>query len=296
MDQVYYLLHGLQDRYSALYQDNIGKLGDQDVLVASIGGSGQTFLGNILIELGVNYVDGYTEALLENGSSEPVAAYADYRERLSGTRTRDRSVTNGFAGTWPRFVKTHLTPEFFAGRPLRGVWILARDPRDALYSWYQFRVNVAKDPLDILAAGFEDWVAERPGPTGLSRLDDWADFYRRWNNAREELPVSATSTFEALKADPVSSVRRGLGAFGISVDTAQVAAAVERSDFSAMREHERAQQQARGGTGEGGRIMRRGKPNEWLEWMTPSLSERFREKRIASVAADFGYRLDTTGG
>ncbi|MEV5301030.1 sulfotransferase domain-containing protein [Amycolatopsis methanolica] len=156
-DKVFYLLHGLQDRYSALYQDNIARLGPRDVLVASIGSSGQSYLGGILVELGLNYADAYTEALREDGASEPVAAYDDYRERLATPDAPRRP--------WPRFVKTHLTPRFFTGRPLLGVWILVRDPRDALYSWYRFRTEFVRDQLDRLATSFEDWLC-RPVSTG----------------------------------------------------------------------------------------------------------------------------------
>ncbi|MFD4192636.1 sulfotransferase domain-containing protein [Amycolatopsis thermoflava] len=275
-DKVFYLLHGLQDRYSALYQDNIARLGPRDVLVASIGSSGQSYLGGILAELGLNYADAYTEALREDGASEPVSAYDDYRERLATPGAPRR--------LWPRFVKTHLTPRFFTGRPLLGVWILVRDPRDALYSWYRFRTEFVRDPLDRLATSFEDWLC-RPGPTGLDRLDDWADFHRRWLCGAGHLPRSAITAFEDLKRDPLPTLRAGLRAFGLSIPDSDIAAAVLRSDFQTVRRRERDQ----GGDGPG--ILRRGQPEEWRTWMSPSTADLFGRAHVAALARRFGYHL-----
>ncbi|MTD54265.1 sulfotransferase domain-containing protein [Amycolatopsis pithecellobii] len=273
-EKIYYLLHGLQDRYSALYQDNIARLGPHDVVVASIGSSGQSFLGNILLELGLNYADPYTEALSEDGTSAGVPAYADYRDRLPAHEPAEL--------TWPRFVKTHLTPEFFDHRPLLGSWILVRDPRDALYSWYRFRTEFVRDPLDQLATSFDDWLC-RPGPRGLDRIDDWADFYDRWS--RWSPRRCAISTFEDLKQNLVPTLTEGLRTFGIAADDARLESAIRRSSFDAMRGHERRY----GGAGAG--ILRRGRPHEWKDWMTPSTMKHFTRDTIAPVAARFGYHL-----
>ncbi|GAB2997382.1 sulfotransferase domain-containing protein [Amycolatopsis acidiphila] len=273
-EKTYYLLHGLQDRYNALYQDNIERLGRQDVVVASIGSSGQSFLGNILLELGLNYADPYTEALAGAGTSAPVAAYADYRDRLPAHTPPARR--------WPRFVKSHLPPRFYRARPLLGAWILVRDPRDALYSWYRFRTEFVRDPLDRLADGFEDWL-RRPGPTGVDRIDDWVDFYGTWLD--DPAVPHAVTSFERLKKEPVGALREGLHAFGLTAGEEQIEQAVRDSSFDAMRRHER----DRGGTGAG--ILRRGTPGEWREWMTPATLAHFHRDNIASLAARFGYDL-----
>ncbi|QLJ03413.1 sulfotransferase domain-containing protein [Streptomyces sp. NEAU-sy36] len=288
-EKIYYLLHGIQDRYNALYQDNIEKLGPQDIAVASIGGSGQSLLGNILLELGLNYADPYIDSLHTDGTSSPVPAYAEYRSRLAAT---DRSSWNDQEHSrkrWPRFVKTHLAPDFLAPRPLLGAWILIRDPRDSLYSWHKFRTNFAKDPLDILAGTFEQWL-EKPGPAGVSRLDDWSSFYDAWDHARGRFQRSTVTTFEDLKNDPVPALCKSLEDLEVDVKESDLVRAIERSSFDTMRAHEEQRSRAKGDTSATNtRIMRSGTPNEWQGWMTPGLQQKFGTGKIAEVARRFGY-------
>ncbi|MFF3641183.1 sulfotransferase domain-containing protein [Streptomyces sp. NPDC002564] len=290
-EKIHYLLHGIQDRYSALYQENLKELGDQDIAVASIGGSGQSLLGNILLELGLNYADPYIDCLSADGSSRPDPAYADYRSRLSATDRTDWAEADAHGARWPRFVKTHLTPDFLAHRPLLGAWILVRDPRDSLYSWHKFRTDFAKDPLDLRAGSFEEWL-EQPGPTGHDRLDDWASFYDAWGAARDRFRRTTVTTFEDLKQDPVPALRRSLGELGIETDEAALVRAVEQSSFDKMRSHEEKHpdNEARAPMART-RIMRSGTPNEWQGWMTSSLRRKFATGDIADVAERFGYRL-----
>ncbi|MFH8612545.1 sulfotransferase domain-containing protein [Streptomyces sp. NPDC018029] len=292
-DKIYYLLHGIQDRYNALYQDNIEKLGHQDIAVASIGGSGQSLLGNILLELGLNYADPYIDSLNADGTSHPVPAYAEYRSRLAATDHRTWDGQELGRPRWPRFVKTHLTPDFLAPRPLLGAWILIRDPRDSLYSWHKFRTNFAKDPVDLLPGTFEQWL-EQPGPAGVSRLEDWSSFYDAWDQARGGFQRSTVTTFEDLKTDPVPALRKSLEDLEVDVKHSDLVRAVERSSFDNMRAHE----EQRSGTGDGTgatntRIMRSGTPNEWHSWMTPSLRRKFGAGKIADVARQFGYEMTT---
>ncbi|WP_327299409.1 sulfotransferase domain-containing protein [Streptomyces sp. NBC_01197] len=227
-EKIHYLLHGIQDRYNALYQENIAELGEQDIVVASIGGSGQSLLGNILLELGLNYADPYIDALSADGTSHPVPAYADYRSRLSATDQNTWLESDQERPRWPRFVKTHLAPEFLTPRPLLGAWILIRDPRDSLYSWYKFRTDFAKDPLDLRSRTFEEWL-EQPGPTGINRLDDWSSFYEAWGSALPHFQRTTVTTFEDLKNDPVAALQKNLNDLAVRAQEADITRAVDRS-------------------------------------------------------------------
>lgn len=289
-EKIHYLLHGIQDRYNALYRENINRLGNQDILVASIGGSGQSFLGNILLELGLNYADAYTEVLNTDGTTAPEPAYADYRSRLAATAKRDGDTALP-KRRWPRFVKTHLTPKFSTERPLQGVWVLVRDPRDALYSWYNFRINFAKDPLDLRAGSFEQWL-DQSGPTGVSRLEDWGNFYDQWADAREDFQRTTVTTFEDLKTAPISSMRAALEELDVEVPEPDLLRAVENSSFTAMRTHEGEQHEAARDTHDASkaRIMRSGTANEWKSWMTPSLQEKISAMHLSGAARRYGYQ------
>ncbi|WNF01213.1 sulfotransferase domain-containing protein [Streptomyces luomodiensis] len=289
--KVYYLLHGIQDRYNALYQENMKCLGAEDIAVASIGGSGQSLLGNILQEVGLNYTDPYIEALHADGTSSPVPAYSDYAQRLSATADRHGGERPLQKGQWPRFFKTHLTPGFLEQRPLKGVWILVRDPRDSLFSWYKFRTNFAKDPLDIASGTFHAWL-ERPGPAGVSRLADWSIFYEQWADRRAAFQVSTLTTYEDLKREPVATLRSNFEDLGVTVPDDAISRAVEKSSFANMRAHESKSQAKHPDPVEGNtRIMRSGTPNEWLQWITPELERQFMKGEMPAVAERYGYDL-----
>ncbi|MFI8598281.1 sulfotransferase domain-containing protein [Rothia koreensis] len=286
VDEPFLLLHGIQDRYNALYKDNIEVLDKADVPIASIGGSGQTYLGNLLIEAGANYADPYIERLGADGSSTPEPAYDEYRNHLSGALQKSMQLSYlSSPFTSVRFFKTHLEPAFFVDTSVEGVWLLIRDPRDSLYSWFNFRRNFAKDPLDLLAADFTEWL-QRPGPTGKNRLDDWADFYTHWETMAQNLSSVAISRFEDLKLGPVDELMFGLSRFGIEVDRDRLTAAVQKSEFDNMASHER-----KNGGLSSARIMRKGQPYEWKTWMTPATQKLFSEHRITDVAYTFGYAV-----
>lgn len=286
-------LHGLRDRISPLHESNIDVLGQSDALIASFGGSGQSLIGNILLELGLNYSDAYTEQLLPDGTSRPAEEHSQWRQRLAASHTKDSAHSpSDSRRRWPRFVKTHLTPEYFTSRPLLGAWVLVRDPRDALYSRYRFRVDYAQDPADLAAESFVDWL-RLPGPAGLSPIDDWNHLYGSWlDEARGKQSPTATR-FEDLKADPASTLCLALRNFGIAAKPHEVLAAVERSSFSSMRAHEERNSGPASGPAPKQRIMRKGKPGEWREWITPELTDLFSPTH--KVASRYGYRItDTT--
>jgi hypothetical protein len=285
-------LHGLRDRISPLHEANISVLGDRDVPVASFGGAGQSLLGNVLLELGLNYADAYTERLLPDGTSQPAEEHNEWRQRLAASHTKDseQAPCSG-RRRWPRFVKTHLPPEYFTNRPLLGAWVLIRDPRDALYSRYRFRVEYAQDPADIAAGSFENWL-RLPGPAGLNPIDDWNHFYDSWLVNPSGKPSHAVSRFEDLKAEPSQTLRPALQEFGITPNPRDILAAFERSSFSAMRTHEERNSGSETSLGPKQRIMRKGKPGEWREWITPELMELFAPTQ--TVAGRYGYRIADT--
>lgn len=284
-------LHGLRDRISPLHEANISVLGENDVLIASFGGSGQALIGNILLELGLNYADAYTEQLLPDGTSRPAGEHNDWRQRLAASHTKDSPHTPPERRRRPRFVKTHLTAEYFTHRPLLGAWVLVRDPRDALYSRYRFRVDYAQDPADTAAGTFEDWL-RLPGPAGLNPIDDWNYFYGSWLDECSGKHPHAVTRFEDLKADPSTTLRPALKDFGVTAESHHVLTAVERSSFSTMRAHEERNSGPETGQEPKQRIMRKGKPGEWREWMTPELRKHF--SRAQAVASRYGYGMTDT--
>jgi hypothetical protein len=278
----------------ARHAHNASLLGEHDVVIAAYPGSGSSLLGNIVLELGFDHLDPYTEVLDANGEAEMDAQYEVYRSRLAATAQRDATAAPGPADERPRFFKNHLYPEAFQADAIHGAVLLVRDPRDSLHSSYQYIRN------------FSGWLPGAPkGPgegsfveyldgldiNGSPPVQGWARFCRSWLQAGPSFRRFAVVHFEDLKADGVAATAAMLAKLELDIAPERLTAAVERSSFSAMRAHEdqvaarenntRAQQ---------ARLVRRGKVNEWREWFgTPELAARFTDAAFVAVAAELGY-------
>jgi hypothetical protein len=278
-------------RVSDLYRHNVAQLGRDDIVVASHGGSGQSLIGNILFELGLNYVDAYTEVLHDDGRAVAAAAHAAYRRHLASLHDKDKAGDDQPAALWPRFVKTHHVPVVFTEAAiLGGVWLLVRDPRDAIYASYQWRASFAEEDWDQVPDTFLDWL-RGPGDFTRSPVDDWYAFYVAWTERAQQYDHVDVLRFEDLKQRPVEVVSNALRRLGIEIPTPEARRAVEASSFAKMREHEdrMATSQPRGTAGP--RMIRAGKKEGWKDWMTPELAEFFSGAELRAVARQYGYDL-----
>jgi hypothetical protein len=266
-------------RVSALYRRNLDKLGDQDVVVASHGGSGQSLIGNILFELGLNYVDAYTEELHADGRATVAPAHAGYRSHLASQHEKDREPAASLR-LWPRFVKTHHPPAVFSDATYAGVWLLVRDPRDAIYASYRWRASFAEEEWDRVPGTFVEWL-RGPGDFSPSPVDDWVAYYRAWQ-PRSSGPVLR---FEDLKTRPVPVVADALRPLGVDVTIEDVRRAVEASSFERMRQHEDRV------AGDRPRVIRSGRVDGWRDWMTDELAQFFDGEDLRRLAAQYGYEL-----
>ncbi len=260
--------------------------GGDDVIIAGYGGSGQALLGNILVLLGMNYVDPYTAELNADGTSRGRPGNAGYRARIATQNGSDRG-TVAPASLAPRLCKTHHFAPVFDDVRFGGVWILVRDPRDALYSWYRWRLSFAEEDWDRLPAGEEkETFFLEADHTGRTPIEDWARFYDQWEHSPEERQVArALTRFEDLKSDPVPTVADALARFGLHPPRRHIEEAVAGSTFDAMRAHE--DRHAKGA----GRIMRQGRVGGWAKWMTGELAAHFAKEPIVSTAGRYGYDL-----
>jgi hypothetical protein len=261
----------------AVHRENIKILSPRDILIPAYPGSGHALLGNVLLELGLNYSDPYTEQFENSGQSQPLDIRTEYRRRLAATAAKDaQSVREGSA----RFVKTHLYPQDF---PIRhqGVVLLVRDPRDAIHSYYRWRLGFSEEGE---SGSFEEFL-DRAGPNGVPPDRDWIQFHSRWLGERDRFPNFLILRFEDLKQRQEQALEPFLRLFAPEIDLSRVIQAFEASSFPAMRAHE-----DRVSTHEGHkRIMRRGIVNEWHEWFHGRLSERFLRSALPDVAPIFGY-------
>jgi hypothetical protein len=256
---------------------NVVRLDGRGLAVASYPGAGAAYLGNILLELGLDYVDPYTEVLDEEGAASAAEERLEYRRRLAASARRDQREKTEAAEL--RFAKTHLLPEDFPRA--RGVVLLVRDPRDTLWSYYHWRLGFSEEGETRSFLGFLDGVE----PLGRRPVDDWVRFTRLWRDALGRYELRAVVSFERLKADPVPELRTLLSRMGVTMDDRRIVAAVESSSFDAMRRHEDLN------AADGRRIMRRGRSGEWREWYHGEVVARFQDPAFRAIARDFGYQM-----
>lgn len=260
-----------------LHYRNMPLVRPDDVVMPSIGGAGSSLLGNIVLELGLPYVDLNRDTLRPDGSVVPPSDAISRRIRTGrqGTPTAGR-----------RFLKTHLPAGEFDRYEMGPVWLLVRDPRDALYSWYRYHRDFAELEWERVPDTFEAFL-ERPFFMGHPPADDWWMFYDGWRRHGHHV-----IRFEDLKSDPLATMRSALTAVGCDVPDASLRRAVEESSYAAMRRRE--DQVAR--PGDEARVMRSGRVGEWQSWMTPRLEPYFSSPALAEVAAAFGYDLAVHAG
>jgi hypothetical protein len=266
-----------------LHYDNMAMMGGDDIILPSIGGAGSSLLGNILVELGLNYVDPTKVRLLPDGRSVPPDDDVTNRVR---TRRAPGAGNRTLARTWPRFAKTHLPAQEYGSDCFGAVWLLVRDPRDALYSWYRYHRAFAERAWERVPASFDEFLS-RPFFTTRPPVGTWCSFHRGWLRRMRGLSGSVVLRFEQLKTDPYPVIRHALREVRVEVSDHDLARAINLSTFESMRAHEEAVVGASGDDA-GARVARRGQVAEWTEWMTPGLRRHFQSRELATVAGQFG--------
>ncbi|WP_236789907.1 sulfotransferase domain-containing protein [Amycolatopsis sp. GM8] len=270
-----------EDGYG-LPPDNLRAIGDKDVIVANYGSAGTVAINNILAELGLNYVASNIATLHADGTSSATESYTERWQQLITTRQAATTL-------WPRFTKTHLPHEYFSSKRLGGVWIVVRDPRDALYSLYRIlhqQDDPATDPYETWNHSFDDWINDN---SVLNRrpVDMWVEFYSSWLERAGYQDELTITRFEDFKRNPAQTIGAALERFGVKVTRQQLDAAASASSFAAMQTHESA-------VSTGAQVIRRGMINEWREWMDDEKWRAFSGDDLRELAGKLGYDLTFT--
>lgn len=238
-----------------MFFKNITLLNPDDILLVTYPGSGTTWLANVLGELGLNYIDGYTENLIDKFSSEtfvfdPKAAKQDLNIKSA------KSVRPGIK--CPRIIKTHLWPAYFESFPVKRAIFLVRDARDAVISYYYWRRSFSEE-------GEQESLQEflrRPGFNGITPLEDWTQTVRLWMQAKM-LHSYVLLKLEDSKLDPITSIRRVTDFIGVNPPLSEIEAVAESSSFSKMQAVEsRARKETTNSNP--GMVMRSGKAGQWI--------------------------------
>lgn len=265
--------------------ENRARLTAEDVVLASHPGSGTSWIGTLLVELGLFYASGHDEVLLDEsqqatggwleaeppsapdrGLPRPTMTRAERAKRLTKLHGRDERE-----GPFREPLRIVLSNDSALGwSPPGRVILLVRDGRDAVLSLYHHLRDFAGLELDLVRFLAGDGGAF-PEPARA-----WAFATLSWLGAIPEERLHLIR-FEDARERPAEVFGGLLRFLGVERDEAELGAAIEASSYGSMREREER------GLAEGGeeravrpaRVMRSGRVEGWRSELSADQSEEF---------------------
>lgn len=259
-------------------RENLERLGEHDVVMAGYPGSGAAWLGCVMVNLGLFYLDGYHEILDPSELHTTRVLDINRRDRLPDYRDRDK-IHSSFNEKL-RIVKTHLPVEEFGKQPKFRSLVLVRDARDSVISYFHWLRNFAG-----LTAELDEFIDHGHGADSKPPAQEWSDFYRGWLSY-----LSAESTclvkFEDMRKAPVDEIQKFCAFLGVSRPIASITRAIHECSYSSMRAKE-SKAVGQSSAGEG-MIMRRGEVGEWKSVLKGS-SLKTIERQAGTVLKRLAY-------
>ncbi len=138
--------------------------------------------------------------------------------------------------TGMRVIKTHLAePDVMYNADARYIVVL-RDPKDVFVSSYHFAHGVMAGVMKVRFTPTE-WL--EMFTSGTFFFGPWAEHTAKWWRLRDRENV-LVMTFDELKRDLPGGVRRVSDFMGVELTPEELAAVIERSGFSYMKDREKA--------------------------------------------------------
>lgn len=209
---------------------------DGDIVIATWAKSGTTWVQQIVSQL-----------LFEGAGDVPMMELCPWLDRRGVPIEKVLGMLD--AQTHRRFLKTHLPVDAFTLNPHAYYIYIARDGRDALWSWYNHHCGYADIVYNNLnnAPGLVGPALERPSDDIVAYFHEWLDrdgypiwpFFsniQSWWDVRH-LPNVLLLHFNDLKADLSGNMRRIAEFIEVDIDDARWSTFVEHCTFDYMQEH-----------------------------------------------------------
>lgn len=262
-----------------MYYANIPFTNADDVLFVTYPGSGTTWLANIMSELRLPYIDGYTEKLVGKYELNTEILESKDRKRTPGL---EKSFNNRPNLTPPRIIKTHLWPNYFEDFKVKNVILLVRDGRDSVLSYYKWRLSFSEEGE---TGTFSEFL-RRPGFNGVLPLEDWALTINNWKNSIFVENILLLQ-FEESKAWPKIAIGKLLNFLKTTRSDNDINEAIRVSSYENMRKVEEEVLKNNPDLAKG-MIMRNGSHGQWKEaFSTEDL--KLLEGMPLSVLKELGY-------
>jgi len=269
---------------SAVWNDF--KFRDDDIVIATYGKSGTTWMQQILSQLIFNGAEGIDVSALSPWLDlrvmppEAIAGLADQIHR--------------------RFIKTHLPVDALVFSPRAKYLYVGRDGRDAVWSLYNHHANANEHWYDAL-----NNAPGRVGPPIEPPPDSIPDYFRRWltedgypfwsfwENVRSwwtvrDLPNVKLVHFNALKKDLPGSIREIAAFLEIPIDEAKFPAIVAHCSFDYMKSHAEEVSPLGGTLWNGGAktFINKGTNGRWRDMLTADDIAHYEAKVRAELGED----------
>jgi len=270
------------------------KFRDDDIVIATYGKSGTTWLQQIVGQL-----------LFDGAEDVPVAEMSPWLDlRVPPKQVKLPMVE---AQTHRRFLKTHLPVDALVFSPKAKYVFVARDGRDVVWSLYNHHVT-ANDTWYAMLNDTPGLVGEKIGRPDLEVVP----YFRRWlerdgypfwpffENIKSwwdvrELPNVMLLHFNEMKNDLPGAMRRVAGFLGIPVDEARWPVLVAHCTFEYMKAHASAAAPLGGILWEGGgeSFINKGTNGRWRDRLSAADIAAYEARALKELGPDCARWLAT---
>ncbi len=267
------------------------KFRGDDIVIATYGKSGTTWMQQILAQLIFNGEEGIAVS--------PLSPWLDLRVMPP------EAIASLEDQTHRRFVKTHLPVDALVFSPKAKYLYVGRDGRDAVWSLYNHHANANEHWYDAL-----NNAPGRVGPPIEPPPDSIPDYFRRWlaedgypfwsfwENVRSwwavrNLPNVKLVHFNELKKDLPGSIRAIAAFLDIPIDEAKFPAIVEHCSFDYMKSHAEEVSPLGGALWTGGAktFINKGTNGRWRDMLTADDIARYDDKVRAELGEECAHWL-----
>lgn len=258
-----------------------------DVFIATWAKSGTTWVQQIVAQL-----------IFGAGSTQPLNKVSPWLENRYFPFLQTRAVLE--SQQHKRFVKTHLPADALPYRPDSRYIYIARDGRDAVWSWHNHHLNLRPEVYKLMGAALANGVPVLTPPTPDVRrfFLDWLDgdgfpLWPFWGHVRSwwsirHLPNVLLLHFHDLRTDLVGAIRRIASFIEVDTDPASLQRIADCCSFVYMKDHaqELLPEYAHIMRGGADTFIHRGYGGAWSQVLTPSDVSRYEDIMLAALGRD----------
>jgi aryl sulfotransferase len=257
---------------------------DDDIIVATYGKSGTTWVQQIVAQL-----------IFQSQDHPPIGELSPWLDlRVPPKEVKLAAME---AQTQRRFIKTHLPVDALVYSPRVKYLYIGRDGRDVLWSLYNHHSTATDEWYQALndAPGRVGPPIPHPPASIVQYFREWLDgdgypFWPFWENVRSwwdirELPNLMLLHFSDLKADLPGQMRRIAAFLDIRIDEAAWPAMLDHCTFGYMKGHasETAPAGGRFWNGGGATFFNKGTNGRWRETLPAEDSQRYEAMALREL-------------